>query len=118
VGLSLNYTTGKPGSFFTLTGENFAPGSIATVTVNTVVLTDTLQVNEAGGFLFFLNTAEADAGGYRVTASTNPSASALFTLDESTPLRLQEGGGQTFNVPGGIAVQYRFVHLPLVVRNY
>jgi alpha-tubulin suppressor-like RCC1 family protein len=114
--ISINYTAGQPGSFFTLTGENFPASSTATITVNAEVLTNTLQVNETGTFIVFLDTSGAEAGGYLVTVSVNPSASALFILEETAPLRQQEGGGQTLSVPAGIAALYYLVYLPMIAR--
>jgi len=74
-----------------------------------------LAVNPTGSLIFFLDTSGAEAGSYVVTASASRSASASFTLDESAPLRPQEGSGQTFVVPAGIAFHV-FVYLPLVQR--
>ncbi len=114
----LNYLNGQPGSFFTVTGQNFPPGSPITLTINNVVMSQPLQTNETGGFIFFLDTLGAEAGGYLVTVSVNsgPSASNLFLLNDATPLRSQEGGGQTVNVPSGIGVDYYFTYIPIIRR--
>jgi alpha-tubulin suppressor-like RCC1 family protein len=118
--LSLNYPAGQPGSYFTLYGANFPSGSALTVTLNSHVLPSTLTVSESGEFIVFLNTAGADEGGYftTVTAGSGESATVLFVLDQDAPLRVQEGGGQTLDVPGGVAVALRFVYLPLIARDY
>ncbi len=86
-----------------------------TVTVNSLVLTNTLRINETGSFIFFINTAGADPGEYFVTVSENPSASAYFFLDANAPVRQQEGGGDTLSVPAGIAIQPR-IYVPLTRR--
>jgi hypothetical protein len=40
-----------------------------------------------------------------------------FLLTEDAPLRPQEGGGQEYVVPGGVAYHdFIFIHLPLVLR--
>ena len=114
--LSINYTTGQTGSYFTLTGENFSPSSPLTITVNEITLTSALQTNETGGFILFLNTSEADLGVYQVSASVNSSASAWFTLDATAPLRPQEGGGETLMVPGGITAPTQHVYLPVIIQ--
>ena len=111
--LLLNYTSGQPGSVFTLTGTGFPPGSTATVTANGQTLT-TVAVNESGDFILFLDSAGSDPGSYYVTASVNPSATVLLVLDQAAPLRLPEGGGQTVVLPKGIALI--LVYLPLVLR--
>jgi len=113
--LAINYAAGQPGSFFTLTGWNFPPNGAATIMVNGQTLTSTLPVNETGGFIFFINTTGADEGFYSVTASVNPSAGASFQLSLSAPLRVQEGGGLTLNVPAGIAFT-NALYLPLIAR--
>lgn len=98
--LTLNYPTGQPGSFFTLTAEGFPENSAATVSINGVVLTTTLPVTSTGGFVALLNTTGLSAGYYRLTVSVNPSATTNFTLDQSAPLRLPEGSGTTFVLDG------------------
>jgi hypothetical protein len=113
--LTVNYPYGQSGSFFTITGWNFPPGTLANLYINDQVITSTLPVNPTGSFIFFLNTTGAEAGGYVVTASVNPSAATSFILFDDAPLRPQEGGGQTFVVPAGIAF-HNFVYLPLVKR--
>ena len=113
--LLINHTTGKPGSYFTLSGAGFPAGGTATVTVNGRVLTNALAVDSAGGVAFRLNTGQAGAGRYVATVSVNPSATVVFTLDSSTPLRAQQGSGPTFDVPSGIALT-KILYLPLIRR--
>jgi hypothetical protein len=111
--LSINYTSGKPGSFFTLEGANFPANSTATVTINGYTL-GVVPTDASGDLVFLLNTDQADEGNYMVTATVNPSSSARFVLDSSKPTRQQEGQGTVFNVPGGIVPH--FVYLPLILR--
>jgi hypothetical protein len=113
--LLINQTTGRPGSYFTLSGDGFPVGGTGTVAVNGRVLTGALAVDGAGGLNFRLNTSQADAGSYLAAVSVNPSASVAFTLDPNAPLRPLEGSGTVFNVPSGIAFT-EFIYLPLVVR--
>jgi hypothetical protein len=113
--VTINFTSGAPGSFFALSGAYFPPNSVATVTVNGRVLTDTLTVDSAGSFAFQLETSQANVGRYFVTVSVNPSVTVDFTLDASAPLRTQQGGGPILAVPSGIAFT-QFVYLPVVRR--
>ena len=99
--LTINYASGNPGSFFTLSGANFPPDDIATIMVNTSVL-GTVPTDPAGHLIFLLSTEQADPGDYIVTATADASSSTRFVLDLSRPLRPQEGQGTIFNVPGGI----------------
>ena len=66
--------------FFTATGTGFTSNITATVTINNVAL-GTVPTDGNGDLSFILSTANADEGGYVVTASVNPTASARFTLD-------------------------------------
>lgn len=110
--LAINYTTGAPNSFFTLTGSNFPGDNMATILVNGYTL-GTVPADSSGDFVFLLNTDQADEGYYIVTATVNPSVSVIFMLDSTEPIRSQEGSGTIFNIPGGIAYTH-IVYLPLV----
>jgi alpha-tubulin suppressor-like RCC1 family protein len=115
--LSSNYSSGSPGSYFTITGSNFSPNNTATITVNGHLL-GAVPTDGSGGFVFILGTSQADAGYYFVTASVNPSATVNLVLDPDAPLRPYEGSGtalETLEVPGGIAFT-ETVYLPLVQR--
>jgi hypothetical protein len=124
--LTINYSTGQPGSFFTLTGWNFPPDSQGTLILNGQVLATTLAVNATGSFIFFFDTSAADQGFYNATVSVNPnastavsvnpSASTAFFLQTNAPLRAQEGGGTLWVIPNGIAMPLQQLHLPLIVR--
>jgi hypothetical protein len=114
--ISLNYTAGQPGSYFTVTGENFPPASPMTVAVNDQVLSDELQTNAMGGFIFFLDTGSAEEAFYRVAVSVNPSATAMILLQPGSPLRVQEGGGTTLVVPPGLGLPIRRAYLPVIMR--
>jgi hypothetical protein len=114
--LTLNYTSGQPGSVFTLTGWNFPPNSQGTLTINGQVLAAALAVNATGSFILFLDTSAAGEGSYNVTVSGNPGASTVFFLRAGAPLRVQEGGGTTIAVPSGLGVPIRSLYLPLISR--
>jgi hypothetical protein len=112
--VTLNYFSGAPGSYFSVTGENFPTNETAAITVNGHVI-GTTAVDGNGRFFFLLTTANADEGEYYVTASVNPSATQKFVLNAADPVRLQEDTGDTFDVPAGIAFD-QFVFLPAIVR--
>jgi hypothetical protein len=132
--LNISYATGQPGSLFTISGWIFPPGAQAALIINGQQITTTLTVNPTGSFIFFLETSQAEPGGYAVTVNVNPSdgilsldngdavttslivsASTSFFLADDAPLRPQEGGGQTFSVPADSAL-HNFVYLTLVTR--
>jgi hypothetical protein len=115
--ISLSYRSGQPGSYFTVTGWNFPASGSASITVNGYVFTETVPVNETGSFVFFFDTSSAQAGYYRVTAGVgDTTATAAFCLDVLAPIRLQEGGGQTLLLPGGVGAPLNLTYLPLVKR--
>ena len=112
--LTINYSSGAPGSYFSVTGQHFPPNETAQITVNGQSL-GTVQVDNNGDIFFLITTANADEGAYFVTASVNPSATEQFVLDANEPVRPQAGTGDTFDVPAGIAMT-KFVYLPAVSR--
>lgn len=111
--LSINYASGKPGSFFTIQGANYPISSTVTITVNGQVL-GTVPTDAHGDLSFSLSTDQADPGPYIVDASANPGSAIRFVLDPSKPLRQQAGPGPIFDVPGGL-VQH--VYLPLILKT-
>ena len=109
--LSINYSSGSPGSFFTITGQDFVPDSTVPISVNKNTLGN-VSADSSGNIMFLLNTDLADEGHYVVTAVVNPSASSYFVLDSDLPIRPQEGSGTIFYVPSGIAYT-NIVYLPI-----
>ena len=111
--LVINYSIGKPGSFFTIEGANFPASSIATIESNGNAL-GTVPTDSNGDLIFLLDTSLADEGDYTVTARVNPSATVNFVLDSDKQLRAQEGGGTIIVLPGGLITH--FVYLPIALR--
>ncbi len=124
--LTVNYSEGKPGSYFTFTGQNFPLTYKGMVTVNTHQV-GVVQVDGFGRFTFELRTTASESlqaalpesteeGLYIVQVQSDKAvASARFVLSDDAPFRPSSGSGVTFSVPAGIAYKY-FVHLPLVTR--
>lgn len=110
--LTVNFTSGAPGSYFLVTGSGFPPHADATVSVNGVVL-GSMQTDNRGEISFLLETPNADPGFYVVTASVNPAASTYLRLSLDQPIRPLEGSGPILNVPAGIAFDHA-VYFPVV----
>ena len=112
--LSINYTSGKPGSFFTVSGMNFSPNSALDVSANGVAL-GSVEAGDNGELLFLIETGNADVGFYRIKASGSESATVHLTLDDTAPLRPQDGSGPVFALPSGIATHR--VLMPVIIRK-
>jgi hypothetical protein len=122
--MGVNFTTGAPGSFFTVSGYNFPPNQPVTIAVNERTL-GTTTASADGSFSVVINTAGADRGVYFVTGD-NPNitqrialtgdAITRFEVLDGAPLRAREGGSSLplLNLPPGLAEQR--VYLPLVRR--
>lgn len=114
--ISSNYSSGQPGSFFTITGERFPTLTTLNVLVNDAFLGNVTS-DSAGNIKFLLESASADEGYYllevQAPLSGFPRTLALF-IDSSAPLRSQEGEGIIFHIPPGIAKQRVF--LPVLRR--
>ena len=75
---------GRPGSTFTIDGEDFPLNQTAQLFINAIYHPmDTLRADHTGEVSFSLNTADAQPGYYLVTVISNPTqASIWFRLDE------------------------------------
>ena len=98
--LTLNFATGRAGSFFTLTGANFPPNGTVTFRVNATTLTTQLPTDGLGSFSLLLDTTGASNGRYMV--NINPSTTTTFVLDPAEPLRTQASAGTLLKLPSGL----------------
>lgn len=112
--LTMNYTSGAPGSYFNILGQFFPENSTATLSVNGRTV-GTVPVGSSGTFAFTLTTDNADEGDYFVTASVNPTATKQFILDANEPVRPEDDPADTFDVPAGIAFT-ESLYLPTIIR--
>lgn len=112
--LMISDTLGAPGSFFTLTGQDFPAGETAAIVVNGQQIGN-IAVDQAGAFTLVISTATADEGRYSATARVNPAATAIFTLDSGAPTLPQQGDRPVLDLPGGLGMT-ELVFLPGVSR--
>ncbi len=110
--VNTSYASGKPGSFFTLTGMGFPANTPITITVNGAALSTTAATTLEGSFILFLDMTGANAGFYEVAVTAGGTASTVLALHPDAPLRVQEGGGTTLVVPAGIGVPANTLFLP------
>lgn len=101
--LTIDYTTGAPGSYFNLQGANFPRNNTAVITANGLVLTPTLTIDSSGVFSFTLDTTNANPGYYAIYATANPQAFAFFILDPLGDTHPLSGSAPQIVIPGGVA---------------
>ena len=111
--LQINHTSGQPGSFFSVTGSNFTPETTVNVSVNGVLL-GTVDADSNGALAFQIDSTGADTGTYFLEATGVETGLTQFDLSEDQPLWPQEGIGDVFLLPAGIAVN--MVRLPVILN--
>jgi photosystem II stability/assembly factor-like uncharacterized protein len=112
--IEINYTSGAPGSFFTISGTDFPADSTVDLSVNGHAL-DQIQTDSSGGFTVILDTSNAEEGVYFFSAVLNPTYTTSFRLDAAEPLRPQEGSASIYELPSGIAFT-DFIYIPYIQR--
>lgn len=110
--LSVNYDTGAPGSYFTITGSGYPPNTLVNIDINGLSF-GTIMSDPTGRFSFILSTTFAEEGSYVVTGSVNPTASVKFFIDSNQPIREKEGVGEIIEVPDDLAGSEIFIPLIL-----
>lgn len=97
--LTVNQSSGSPGSVFTFTGSNYPANSMATVYVDGEAVGE-VTTDGSGSASFLLNTIGALPGLYNVTMEVDANASATqsIELDAGEPLVPPPAGspGPTF----------------------
>ncbi len=95
--IGVNYTTGKPGSYFRVAAANFPAGATLSLDINGRPA-GTLTASAEGYAFFHIQANLNQAITLPITVSSGSSASTSITLADSNPLRLQEGSGIVFFV--------------------
>lgn len=114
--LLIDFTSGVPGSFFTLTGFGYIPDTNASIKLNGVQI-GTIQASSNGELQFILSTSNASLGRYDVLVGQGASLNSADTTFKLIPVGEQHpltGGGTVFNVPQGLAIDEAF--LPFIHR--
>lgn len=112
--LDVNFSSGAPGSQFTLTGNEFPKEKVVTISVNGVTL-GTVQPDVNRHFTVTLSSMTATTGTYVVTADMGVHTLTTFRIAADAPLR-PPVGDSTFTLPAGVAYPYE-EYLPVIVRN-
>ncbi|MDX1435313.1 MAG: hypothetical protein R3335_00785 [Anaerolineales bacterium] len=112
--LSVNETTGAPGSIFAFTGSNYPASSMATVYVNGEAV-GTVMTDGNGDATFLLNTAGSIPGQYNVTMEVDINASATQSIELIA-------GDPTVTPPPGFPPEPSFsignpIYLPVIAKN-
>lgn len=121
--VSVDFTTGAPGSYFTITGFNFPAGKIVKVKVNGRELAS-LTTSDTGSFTVVFNSATSGIGTYDVevevedrirAAALADQRDASFTVLVGAPLRARPATtGALVDLPSGLARSY--LYLPQVAK--
>jgi hypothetical protein len=128
--MSVNFTSGGAGSFFTIRGSGFSPNSQVLILVNSIPLSPAVQCDGSGNFVLVLSSAGASAGIYAISAvqmagSAIQEASAAvytatFMITSGAPVRERESGTNTapsIAIPANSALPPSLFYLPVIVRN-
>lgn len=114
--LSVDHTSGSPGSVFTFSGVNFTPAVAGAIQVNDTGLSPDLTTDEEGGVGFQIDTTGAQPGYYIVRVETSfEQAVAWFYLAEGLPVWEPGEPGASYDLPPGIAYT-NALKLPLLQR--
>jgi len=111
--LEVNHLSGRPGSYFTVTGANYPPNGTVTIRSNGVLLGE-VAADADGNLIFLINSTGALAGYYNIEADAGDRAFIQFQLDPLEPLWPQEATATVFNLPADSALQMIF--LPQIRR--
>lgn len=103
--LTVNESSGAPGSLFAFTGSGYPPLATATVYFNGEALGQ-VAIDDQGGATFVLNTTGVAPGSYNVTLEVDSNASATESIE-----LIEEG--ETVTPPPGFEGPTVFVNQPL-----
>ncbi len=109
--LVINYDSGAPGSFFTVTGNNFPQDGSVTILANGQAL-GPVSTDSNGDMTFIINSGLAGPGLFIITANVVDGPQTSFVLDLAAPLRSQDGTWTVLVLPADIASQP--IHLPVI----
>ena len=121
--LTINYTTGRPGSAFLVTGNGLMPMARLRATVSGLVIGD-LTSDAVGACTATIETLpDATVGRYQIVLSlvgealAGQSPSVAYVLDQTAPLRAKETSRYELLVPLAVLpTGQQTVYLPIVRR--
>lgn len=111
--LTLNYTSGAPGSYFSLHGAYYPGNSTGNLFVNGEFC-GAVNTDKLGEFDIILSTAGVEEGIYTVEFTVNPTAQTTLELNPEALSHPKEGEGQEIDV--SMCGEPYSVYLPLITR--
>jgi YD repeat-containing protein len=128
--MSVNFTSGGVGSFFTIRGSGFSPGSQLLILVNNIPLSPLVLCDGSGNFVLVLSSAGASVGVYHVSAMQMSGSAgreaaaaytAIFQITTGGPVRARESSTDTapsIALPANSALPASsLLYLPVILRN-
>jgi hypothetical protein len=118
--ITLDYTSGAPGSQLTVIGEHFAPKSSVGLLLNKA-LHAVVQTDANGNFIYTLATNKTDAGQFQVGIDQHPDVIATYQLEQNFPLHLPTP--ETTETPdtrladGAVDLEKHQTYLPLITNE-
>jgi hypothetical protein len=122
--LNINFTTGQPGSFFTLRGFNFPSLTEMEMLANGRILDNSISTDASGNAVVVLNTSGAARGTYTIVVRTrtmlaqDTEQQVNLVLSEDAPLRARETieGAIEVNLSQDTSPVNQQLYIPLVRR--
>ena len=128
--ISVNFTSGGVGSFFTIRGAGFTANGQVLILANDIPLSPPVQCDGSGNFVLVLSSAGASAGIYNISAVqiagsaiqevAAATSTATFLITSGAPVRERETGTSTvpsIALPANSALPPLSLYLPTLLRD-
>jgi len=113
---SIDYTKGKPGSIFTITGSSFSAQSSLTLYLNGVALSP-VSISSQGSFILQLDSTRAAEGKYALYPNDGSAAPVfMIWLSSQFPLDTPGPQGTRLPFPAGVKPLTKDLFLPIMKR--
>lgn len=117
--LTVNHSTGGPGSYFAYSGANWAPNQTVEIYFNGSLVNNAVTTAANGSLGFVIRTSAGTAPGayFADVVQGTTRRTAGFIIDANAPIRPVSGSGPIIDLPGTISPYTEFRFLPVVARS-